>query len=53
MKTKLALEEPKRPVYSNFKSFNNNYFEEELSSKLDLNNKDYADLEDNFVNVLN
>ena len=53
MKTKLALEEPKRPVYSNFKSFNNNYFEEELSSKLDLNNKDYAVLEDNFVNVLN
>ena len=52
MKTKLALEEPKRLVYRNFKSFNNDYFEEELSSKLDLNNKDYADFEDNCVNVL-
>ena len=38
MKTKLALEEPKRLVYRNFKSFNSHYFEEDLSSKLDLNN---------------
>ena len=37
-KTKLALEEPKRLVYRNFKSFNSHYFEEDLSSKLDLNN---------------
>ena len=51
MKTKLALEEPKRLVY--FKSFSNDYFEEEVSSKLDLNNKDYAVFKDNFVNVLN
>ena len=40
VKTKLALEEPKRLVYHNFKSFNNEYFEEELSIKLDVNNKD-------------
>ena len=53
MKTKLALEELKRLVYRNFKSFNSHYFEEDLSSKLDLNNKDYAVFEDNFVNVLN
>ena len=53
MKTKLALEETKRLVYRNFKNFSNDYFEEELSSKLDLNNKDYAVSEDNFVNVLN
>ena len=53
MKTKLALEEPKRLVYRNFKTFNNDYFEEELSSKLDVNNNDYAVFEDNFVNFLN
>ena len=53
MKTKLALEQPKRLVYRNFKGFDNDYFEEELSSKFDLNNKDYAVFEDNFVNVLN
>ena len=53
MKTKLALEEAKRLVYRNFKSFNSDYFEEDLSSKLDLNNKDEAVFEDNFVNVLN
>ena len=34
MKTKLTLEEPKRLVYRNFKSFNDDYLEEELSSKL-------------------
>ena len=49
----MPREEPKRPLYRNFKSFNNEYFEEELSSKLDDNNKDYASFEDNFVNVLN
>ena len=36
MKTKLVLVQPKGLVYRNFKSFNNNYFEEELSSNLDL-----------------
>ena len=40
-------------MYRNFKSFSNDYFEEELSSKLNLNNKDYAIFEDKFVNVLN
>ena len=40
-------------MYCNFKSFNNKYFEEELSSKLEVNNKDCAAFEDNFVNVLN
>ena len=40
----MTLEEPKILVYRNFKSFNNEYFEEELSSKLDVNN---------FVNVFN
>ena len=44
MKTNLALEEPKRLVYRNYESFNNDYFEEELSSKLDLNNKDSTSL---------
>ena len=34
MRTKLTLEEPKRLVYRNFKSFNDDYLEEELSSKL-------------------
>ena len=34
MTTKVALEEPKRLVYRNFKSFNNEYFEEELSSNV-------------------
>ena len=53
MKSKLAFEKPKRLVYSNFKSFNSNYFEENLSSKLDLNNNYYAVFEDNFVNVVN
>ena len=53
MKSKLAFEKPKRLVYSNFKSFNSNYFEENLSSKLDLINKYYAVFEDNFVNVVN
>ena len=53
MKSKLAFEKPKRLVYSNFKSFNSNYFEKNLSSKLDLNNKYYAVFEDNFVNVVN
>ena len=53
MKTKLALEEPKILVYSNFKSFNNDYFEEELSSRLHVNNKDYAAFEDNLVNFFN
>ena len=49
----LALEEPKGVVYHNFKSFNNDYLEEELSSKVDLNNKDQAVFEDNYINVLN
>ena len=40
-------------MYHNFKSVNNDCFEEELSSKLDLNNKDYAIFEYNFVNILN
>ena len=53
MKTKLALEEPKRLVYHNFKGFDNEYFEEELLLKFDLNNKDYAVFEDTIVNVLN
>ena len=53
MKTKLAFEEPKRLVYRNFKSFNSDYFEENLLSKLDLNNKYYAVFEDNFVNIFN
>ena len=53
MKTKLALEEPKILVYCNFKSFNNDYFEEELSSRLHVNNKDYAAFEDNLVNFFN
>ena len=53
MKTKLALGEPKRLVYRNFKSLNNDYFEEELASKLDVNNKDYAAFVGNFVVVLN
>ena len=47
-KTELALEEPKRLLYRNI-----DYFEKELSSKLDLSNKDYAVFEDNFMNVLN
>ena len=49
IKTKLAFEQPKRLVYHNFKSFNTEYFEEELSSKLDVNNKDYTAFEVNFV----
>ena len=53
MKIKLAFEEPIRLVYHNLKSFDNKYFEEELSSKLDVKNKDCAVFEDNFVNVLN
>ena len=53
MKTKLALEEPKILVYCNFKSFNNDYFEEELSSRLHVKNKDYAAFEDNLVNFFN
>ena len=53
MKTKLALEEPKRLVYRNFKSFNGDYIEEDLSSQFDLNNKDNAVFEDNFIYVLN
>ena len=36
----------------NFKSFNNEYFEEELSSKLDVIKKDYMIFKDNFVNVI-
>ena len=51
MKTKLALEQPKR--LSNFKSFNNYYFEEELSSKRNLNKEDCAISEENFVDVRN
>ena len=39
MKTKLALQEPKRLVYP---KLNNNYFERELSSKFDANDRDYA-----------
>ena len=53
MKTKLDLEEPKRLVYRNFRNFNNDYFEKELSSKLDLRNKGYTTFEDNFVNPFN
>ena len=53
MKSKLALEEPQRLVYHNLKSFNSHYFEEEFSSKLNINNKDYAVFENNFVTVLN
>ena len=53
MKTKLALEEPKRLVYRNFKSFNGDYIVEDLSSQFDLNNKDNAVFEDNFIYVLN
>ena len=53
MKTKLALEEPKRLVYHNFKSFNGDYIVEDLSSQFDLNNKDNAVFEDNFIYVLN
>ena len=53
MKTKLPLEEPKRLVHRNFQRFNSRYFEEELSSKLDISNKDYTVFEDNFVSVLN
>ena len=52
MKTKLALEEPKRLVHRNFKSFNDEYFEEELSSKLDVNDEDYAAFEDNVFKML-
>ena len=48
MTTKLALQEPKRLVYPKL----NNYFERELSSKFDANNRDYAAFEGNFVNVL-
>ena len=40
MKTNLALEEPKKLVYQNSKSLNNDYFKEELSSKLILNNQE-------------
>ena len=39
METNLALEEPKKLVYQNSKSLNNDYFKEELSSKLILNNQ--------------
>ena len=53
MKTKLALEENKRLVYHNFKSFNGDYIVEDLSSQFDLNNKDNAVFEDNFIYVLN
>ena len=53
MKTKLSFEEPKRLVYRSFWNFNNNYFEKELLSKLNLSNKDYTTFEDNFVNALN
>ena len=40
-------------MYQGVRNFNNDYFEEELSSELDLNNNDYVVFEDNFVNVLN
>ena len=53
IEAKLALEEPKILVHCNFKCFNNDYFEEELSSKLDLNNKVLAIFEDNFLDALN
>ena len=49
MKIKLALEEPKRLVYHNYESFNNNYCEEELLSKLNLGNKDCTIFEDNLL----
>ena len=49
MKTKLALEELKRLVYHNYESANNDYFEEELSSKLNLDNKDSTIFEDNLL----
>ena len=39
METNLALEEPKKLVYQNSKSLND-YFQEELSSKLILNNQE-------------
>ena len=48
IKTKLAFEEPIGLVCHNFKSFSNDYFEEELSSKLD-----HTVFENNFVNVFN
>ena len=53
MKGKLAVEEPKRPLYHNFNCFNDDYFEKRLPSKLNLNNKDYTVFEDNFANALN
>ena len=53
MKTKLPLEEPKRLVHRSFQRFNSHYFEEELSSKLDISNKDFTFFGNNFVNVLN
>ena len=53
MKGKLAVEEPKRPLYHNFNCFNDDYFEKRLRSKLNLNNKDYTVFEDNFANALN
>lgn len=40
-------------VYCNFKSFLNDYFEEELFLKLDHSNKLYTIFKDNFVGVLN
>ena len=53
MKGKLAVEEPKRPLYHNFNCFNDDYFEKRLPSKLNLNNKGYPVFEDNFANALN
>ena len=40
-------------MFDKFENFNNNYFEEELSSKLDLKSKDCTTLKNNFANVLN
>ena len=40
-------------VYCNFKSFINDYFEDELFLKLDHRNKLYTIFKDNLVDVLN
>ena len=49
MKIKLALPEPRTLVYSNFKSFNKNYFEEELQQISALTTKTTWFLSINFI----
>ena len=49
MKIKLALVEPRTLVYSNFKSFNKNYFEEELQQISALTTKTTWFLSINFT----